>query len=83
MRARHASTATANWSSDSDAMHVTESGALMITSCAPEAGWAVNRSGFACGSGVAAPGSSAGYLFGTTRTVQPGVSGAPPFGRTA
>ena len=56
----------------------------MITSCAPRAGPAQNRSGFALGSG---PGSesllSAGYRFGTTRTSQPGESGSPPFGRTA
>jgi hypothetical protein len=83
MRSRHASTACATCSADRSDRLVTESGALTITSCAPDAGCAVNRSGFACGSGVAASGSSAGYLFGTTRTVQPGVSGPPPFGRTA
>jgi len=27
--------------------------------------------------------ASAGYLFGTTRTVQPGESGVPPSGRRA
>ena len=62
---------------------LTGSGALTITSWAPCAGPAQNRSGLASGSDGSVSSLSAGYRLGTTRTVQPGVSGAPPFGRRA
>ena len=63
---------------------MTGSGALMITSWAPRAGPAQNRSRLASGAAASGESSlSAGYRLGTTRTVQPGVFGAPPSGRTA
>jgi hypothetical protein len=60
MRSRHASTATSTWSADSCASETTESGALTITSCAPVAGCAVNRSGWASRADAAASAASAG-----------------------
>ena len=83
MRSRHASMATASCAGSSSLSELTASGALMITSWWPAAAWAVKRSGLASGSGSTASWISAGYRFGTARTVQPGVSGGPPFGRTA
>ena len=47
------------------------------------AGPAQNRSGLASGGGGSESSLTAGYRLGTTRTVQPGVSGGPPFGLTA
>src|SRR4051812_3093390 len=83
MRARHTSIAAATWPGASIPSETTGCGALTITSWLPRAGSAVKSSGWASGGGSGAWGASAGYRLGTTRTVQPAVSGPPPFGRTA
>src|SRR4051812_11295271 len=83
IRRRHMSIAVATWSASRSASDVTGCGALTTTSWAPRAGSAVKSSGRASGAGVGPSGVRAGKRFGTTRTVQPGVSGGPPPGRTA
>src|SRR5947209_12756388 len=83
MRSRQTSTAVATFSAGNSDNDVTGSGALMMTSCAPLAEPAQNSSGLASRGGVDESWLSAGYRFGTTRTSHPGVSGAPPPGRTA
>src|SRR4051812_23583763 len=88
MRSRHTSIARSTCSTGSSASEVTGSGAFTITSCAPVAGRVAKRSTSprpACrGSSVRpSPAPRAGYRFGTTRTVQPGVFAAPPDGRHA
>src|SRR5436190_8164509 len=89
MRVRHASIAVSTSSGARSTSDETGFGELMITSCAPTAGFETNRSGMPrperIGSSAAsgAPSPSAGYRFGTTRTDQPGVSGAPPLRRSA
>ena len=50
----------ATWSARRSASEVTGSGALTITSCAPEAAWAVKRSALWVGSGAGASAVSAG-----------------------
>src|SRR3954469_23562545 len=88
MRSRHPSIARSTCSTGSSASEVTGSGAFTITSCAPVAGRVAKRSTSprpACRGSSAgpSPAPSAGYRFGTTRTVQPGVFAAPPDGRHA
>src|SRR4051812_322915 len=88
MRSRHTSIARSTCSTGSSASEPTGSGAFTITSCAPSAGRVAKRSTSprpACrgSSASPSPGPSAGYRFGTTRTVQPGPSGAPSEGRDA
>src|SRR4051794_36873182 len=83
MRSRQTSIAVASCSAGSSSSVLTGCGPLTMTSWSPRAALAVNRSRLASGGGSGASGESAGYRFGTTRTVQPGVSGAPPPGRTA
>ena len=84
IRSRQASSATATCSGSRSARETTGCGALTITSWAPVAAWAVNRSGLACALGrPRRRGRARGRGSGTTRTCQPGVSGCEPFGRTA
>src|SRR5438445_9185791 len=97
MRSRHTSIAAETSSTVNALSEMTDRGELTITSCAPTAGVDQNRSrlalapGFGAGSPAAVVSAersgiealSAGYRFGTTRTLQPGVFGPPPFGRTA
>src|SRR4051812_4615807 len=97
MRMRHASIAVSTSSGARSTSELTGFGELMTTSCAPTARRDTNRSGMPrperIGSSAAAASlspcwrgvtpSSAGYRFGTTRTFQPGVSGAPLSGRSA
>src|SRR4051794_6942515 len=97
MRVRQASIAVSSSSGARSTSALTGFGELMITSCAPIAGRDVNSSGIPrperIGSSLAAASMSpvwrgvtppsAGKRFGTARTRQPGVLGAPPPGRSA
>ena len=83
IRSRQTSTAAATSSTSSSHSEMTGLGVLTITSWPPIAGPDQNRSGLAWRGGGSESGLSAGYRFGTTRTVQPGPLGSPPPGRTA